>query len=185
MKISKSAPFIAFIILVSLALASCSGTPVAKPAAAAPNSVAQNSSTSPDEVQALQAGNNDPISDANISASNWVEEQPKLDEQGAVTIEIIPVKLNNPGSALDFEVRMNTHSVDLSMNLAELATLSTDTGKTVQATQWDALAGGHHVSGRLSFPSSLAGAPLLEGVKKLTLTLTNVDAPERVFVWEK
>ena len=60
---------------------------------------------------------------------------------GAVVVEIVPQKLNNPGQTLDFEVRMNTHSVDLSMNLAGLATLTTDTGKTVQAIGWDAPSG--------------------------------------------
>ena len=100
-------------------------------------------------------------------------------------MEIIPVKLNDPGSTIEFDVRMNTHSVDLSMNLADLATLSTDTGKSIQASRWDAPGGGHHVSGKLSFPAGVNGDRLLDGAAKLILTLKNVDAPERVFVWEK
>ena len=107
----------------------------------------------------------------------------RADEQGAVTVAVTPLNLNKPGQTLDFEVAMNTHSVDLSMDLSALATLTTDAGRTVRATGWDAPKGGHHVSGRLSFPASVDGAPLLKGAKKLTLTLQNVDAPERTFTW--
>ena len=98
----------------------------------------------------------------------------QVDQQDTVVLEILPLKLNNPGKTLDFEARMNTHSVNLSMNLAELATLTTYTGKTVQAIGWDSPAGGHHVSGKLSFPADTDGSPLLGGVKKLTLTLRNM-----------
>jgi hypothetical protein len=80
---------------------------------------------------------------------------------------------------------MNTHSVNLSMNLAKLATLSTDTGLTAEATTWEGPGdGGHHISGKLSFPTIVNGKPLLEKATKLTLTLRDVDAPERTFQWE-
>ena len=108
----------------------------------------------------------------------------RTDEQGAVALIVTPLNLNKPGQTLDFEVAMNTHSVDLSMDLSALATLTTDTGHTVRATGWDAPKGGHHVSGRLSFPAGVDGALLLKGAKKLTLTLQNVDAPERAFTWD-
>ncbi len=108
----------------------------------------------------------------------------RTDSQGAVTVEVTPLDLNNAGQTLDFEVAMNTHSVNLGMDLATLATLTTDTGRTVRATAWSAPKGGHHVSGQLSFPASVDGTPLLKGAKKLTLTLQNVDAPERTFTWD-
>ncbi len=108
----------------------------------------------------------------------------RTDEQGAVTVEVTPLDLNNAGQTLDFEVAMNTHSVNLGMDLTADATLTTDTGRTVRATAWGGPKGGHHVSGRLSFPASADGAPLLKGAKKLTLTLQNVDAPERTFIWD-
>ena len=114
----------------------------------------------------------------------WVEEVPRVDEQGAVEIVITPINLNDPGETLDFQVSMNTHSVDLSMDLATLATLETDTGHAVEAALWDAPRGGHHVQGTLSFPDSLDGKLLLDGVTRLTLIIRDIDAPERVFVWE-
>ena len=180
MKNTKFYLWMALMILAGVALAACSESPAAEPVV-----VASNAANPAVVEQAPLAGNNAPVSDVDALPDYWVEEVPRLDEQGAVAVEIIPVKLNNPTGSIDFIVRMNTHSVDLSMNLAELATLSTDTGKTVQASSWDGPAGGHHVSGKLTFPASVDGATLLTGVKKLTLKLANVDAPERVFVWEK
>jgi len=113
-----------------------------------------------------------------------VDDMTRTDVQGAITIEVIPQNLSNPGDTLIFEIGMNTHSVDLSMDLASLATLTTDNGRTVQATLWDAPRGGHHVSGTLSFPANVDGGPVLNGAKQLTLTVKDVDAPQRVFTWD-
>jgi hypothetical protein len=79
---------------------------------------------------------------------------------------------------------MSTHSVDLSMDLASLSTLSTDTNVTVQATKWDAVPARHHVRGKLIFPIRKDGKSILEGVSKFTLTIINVEAASRVFEWE-
>ena len=108
----------------------------------------------------------------------------RMDEQGAVIFEVTPLNLGTPAHTLEFDVSMNTHSVDLSMDLAQLATLSTDAGFTVQASKWDAAPGGHHVSGKLLFPSMQDTKYILEGVSKLTLTIINVDATSRIFEWE-
>ena len=107
----------------------------------------------------------------------------RTDEQGAVVIEVTPLNLDSATDTLEFDVSMNTHSVDLSMDLAQLATLTTDTGLTVQASKWDATPGGHHVPGKLIFPASQDGKSVLDGVGKLTLTIVNVDSPSRVFEW--
>jgi hypothetical protein len=106
------------------------------------------------------------------------------DEQGAVVVTVTQINLNGPGETLDFEVALNTHSVDLSMDLAQNAFLTTDTGLTVSAIRWDAPSGGHHVSGTLSFPTGLGDQVVLEGVEQVTLTIRNVAAPERVFTWK-
>ena len=108
----------------------------------------------------------------------------RMDEQGAVIFEVTPLNLGTPADTLEFDVSMNTHSVDLSMDLAQLATLSTDAGLTVQASKWDAAPGGHHVSGKLLFPSMQDTKSILEGASKLTLTIINVDATSRIFEWE-
>jgi len=52
------------------------------------------------------------------------DELTRLDEQGAVVFEVTPLNLGTPAETLEFDVAMNTHSVDLSMDLAGLSTLS-------------------------------------------------------------
>ena len=107
----------------------------------------------------------------------------RTDEQGAVVFAVTPLNLETTADTLEFDVAMNTHSVDLSMDLSALATLSTDTGITVQPTLWNAPRGGHHVSGKLVFPAIQDGKSILDGASKVTLTITDVDAPSRVFEW--
>jgi hypothetical protein len=127
-----------------------------------------------------------PVSNNNPAPTTGAEnaDSARTDEQGAVVFTVTPLNLDAPADPLEFDVAMNTHSVDLSMDLATLSTLSTDTGLTVQATKWDATPGGHHVSGKLIFPGSADGKSILEGTSKLTLTIVNVDAASRVFEWE-
>jgi len=108
----------------------------------------------------------------------------KSDEQGFVTVDITPEKFDNSEEALTFVVALNTHSIDLSMDLAELTVLTTDTGKTVQATLWDAPLGGHHVEGKLSFPSSFDETSVLMGAKNITLSIKDLDVPLRTFTWQ-
>jgi len=167
--------FIPLMIVLSIVLSACSparASDLQAPPAVATAGAAQGETASPasDASQDLSAPS------ASQPGAEWPEGQAQQDAQGAVEVTIIPLSLNNPGDTLDFEVSLNTHSIDLSMDLATLATLTTDTGQAVVATRWDAPRGGHHVSGVLSFPSS---------VSRLTLTLINLDAAERVFTWER
>ncbi len=108
----------------------------------------------------------------------------RTDDQGAVAFSVQPTNLGSADDNLKFEVSMNTHSVDLSMDLASLATLTTDKGVSVSGLSWNGPSGGHHVSGTLSFPASNAGKSILDIATKLTLTIKNIDAPERTFTWD-
>ena len=148
-----------FLPVLALILTACSGTVVKTAAApAAPTAVAGDTSS----TQSLE----------------------RADQQGAVTVTITPVNLQNAGETLDFDVSLQTHSVDLNMDFASLSTLKTDTGVSINATNWNGPKGGHHVKGTLSFPANQDGKPVLEGVNTLTLTIKNVDAPERIFTWD-
>jgi hypothetical protein len=122
------------------------------------------------------------------TAEQAVSQQPSVlerkDSQGAVVVTVTPVNLDNPGETLDFQITMETHSVELDMDLPSLSTLSTDTGFTVQGSSWNGPKGGHHVEGTLSFPAQKDGSSLFEGAKVIMLKIQNVDAPERVFSWE-
>jgi len=149
----------AFLIL-SLALSACSAT-------AAPLQ------TDPEPA---------PVSTQSSSPSN--NSAKRIDQQGAIIIEITPLNLDSAADTFEFDIVMTTHSIDLSMDLATLSTITTDTGVSVDAALWDAPLGGHHVEGKLIFPSAKDGKSILEGATKLTLTIVNVDAPLRVFEWE-
>lgn len=149
-------------VLLVVFLAACGAEPVGPPPV----------------VSAAEQGNGDSSVPAPAAALETA-----VDEQGAVSVAVTPVDLSVDAPTLDFEVAMNTHSVDLSMDLATLATLTTDNGRSVTATVWDAVPGGHHVSGVLSFPATVKETAVLAGASQLTLTIRDVDAPERTFVW--
>jgi len=115
--------------------------------------------------------------------TDWPDGQLQQDDQGQVEVAVTPLNLGSHNETLDFDVVMDTHSVDLSMDLAALTALSTDTGLTVNATAWSAPGGGHHVSGALQFPAVVDGVHILDDASRLILTIRDVDAPERTFIW--
>ncbi len=152
-------------------LGACANPVSARPATAAP------------EITAAATGEADPIMGPTTRPQAF-QDLARVDQQGMVSIEVIPTDLGSATDTLDFDVAMNTHSVDLSMNLATLSTLTTDTGATVPASVWEAPGGGgHHVRGTLVFPAIANGKPILEGATRLTLTIRNVDAASRSFEW--
>lgn len=121
--------------------------------------------------------------DISTNDTGWVTLDVKEDTQGAISVEVKPIKLDDPGDSLGFNISLNTHSVDLSMDLASLSTLSTNNGLSIDGTFWDATTGGHHLSGVLMFSITEADISLLEKADELTLTILNLDVPERVFNW--
>ena len=147
------------LLILTLILAACSATPASLPSDSNPASASSGNSTA------------------------QFDSAMRTDGQGAIIFEVTPLNLNAPAKTLEFDIVLTTHSIDLSMDLATLATLTTDTGVTVQATLWDAPRGGHHVSGKLIFPATVDGKSILDGATKLTLTIVDVDAPSRVFEW--
>lgn len=118
------------------------------------------------------------------SVSPEFDSATRMDDQGAIIFEVTPLDLNQTAESLEFNIVLTTHSIDLSMDLATTATLTTDTGVSVNSTLWDAPRGGHHVEGKLIFPATEDGKSILEGAGNLTLTITNVDALTRTFEWE-
>ena len=155
-----------FLLSLTLLLAACNSTPEIQ------NTVL--------DVPAIDGNQIEPI-----AAEEAANHETLVDEQGAVSVAVTPLNLEEVGAeTLAFEVAMNTHSVDLSMDLANLTTLKLDNGNEVTAALWDAQPGGHHVSGILSFPASLNGTALLAETSQLTLTIRDVDASNRVFTWQ-
>ncbi len=108
----------------------------------------------------------------------------RTDSQASVEFVVTPLNLTASGETLDFDVSMNTHSVNLAWDLAAQSVLTADTGLEVKGLKWP-VGGGHHYAGTLTFPAKTAdGKLLLEGAKTLTLTIREAGVAGRVFVWE-
>jgi len=99
-------------------------------------------------------------------------------KQNSVRVDVRPLQLL-PGKSAKFEIRMNTHSGDLSQDLVAACTLKDNSGREYHPTSWDGSApGGHHRSGVLEF------SELGEGAESITLIIREVaNVPERVFNW--
>ncbi len=104
--------------------------------------------------------------------------QAQSNNQNSVRVDVRPVQLL-PGRPAKFEIRMNTHSGDLSQNLVAVCTLKDSNGREYRPTSWDGSPpGGHHRSGVLEFPE------LGDAAQSITLVIREVaDVPERVFNW--
>jgi len=151
------------LVLGALVLSACAGEPVAQ--------------TATPLIEPTQGGTATPTGQPD-------QDLARTDAQGAVEVDVKPrVWSRDPGGTIEFEITMDTHSGDLSMNLAALSTLETELGVSLPALDWTG-GSGHHVEGVLTFPASTPdGRPLLEGAAFLVLTIRDVDAPARVFQW--
>jgi len=149
----KKVIVVSIMVLLGLVLTACGG--VTNPASEAP--LPATSESAPNAVALTQ-----------------------VSDEAMVTVEVTPLNLADATpTSLDFEIAMNTHSVDLSYDLAKIAVLRSDAGEEVQPVKWDGpTSGGHNVRGRLSFP------PLKDRGKSLTLIVRGIaDVPERNFTW--
>lgn len=88
-----------------------------------------------------------------------------------------------PSAGAVFDVKLDTHSVDLdALDLTD-ATLSNERGETLTASPWAAPKGGHHREGTLTFDGGAAA--FFAGAKWIELVITGVgDLPERTLRWE-
>ena len=103
----------------------------------------------------------------------------KSNREAMVSVEVKPVQLT-PGQPAKFEVKMNTHSVELDQDMVVVSTLVDDNGTTYQPLEWNgSKPGSHHRRGTLIFPN-LKGNP-----KSVTLVIRGIaNVPERVFEWK-
>lgn len=164
----KHLPLLLLFLIVGFALAGCAGLSMQ---ASIPK-------------QAAKLVDSDTAQPVTQPQPNALPEITLTDTQGAIIVDITPLNSSTARNSLNFNVSLNTHSIDLSMDLASLATLSTDDGRAVQAFLWEAPQGGHHVKGILSFPALVNGKPLLSGANTVTLSILDLDAPERIFTWD-
>ena len=166
----KQATTIAILVAVVLVLSACSGQSAALAPTAAP--------VQPTVAQATQSVQPTPAQPAKPAIPPG--DLTRSNEGGSVTIKVKPLNLGSGGTTLEFDVVMDTHSVELNFDLKQLAVLKTDTGAEVKPSARFAQVGsGHHVESKLSFP-----ADKIAGARMLTLILKNVSGvAERTFTW--
>ncbi len=103
----------------------------------------------------------------------------QVDETGPVTVTIQPLSLTDSGT-WDFVVTLQTHSVDLDMDILTSIVLLDSAGEEVSPISWDGdPPEGHHRTGTLSF-TALNPKP-----ETVTVLAKNIaDVPLREFVWK-
>ncbi len=175
------------LVFAAVLLAACGGAN----AAPAPNA---NSSQNSNAVTSNTTGGTNssaPASNARQSAEQPAEQpaapnsnstaglQPQTVEGGSVSIQVTPIAFKM-GAPLEFDIAMNTHSVDLADDMLKAVVLRDDSGMEYAPTAWDGPAGGgHHREGKIKF------APLTMNTKSLTLVVKNIaGVPERVYKWD-
>ncbi len=103
----------------------------------------------------------------------------KSSRENGVKVDVTPVEFT-PGKPARFQIRISTHSGDLSQNMVEVSMLRDDKGREYRPIGWEGSPpGGHHRRGVLEFPS-------FEGKsKKITLIVRDIaNVPERLFEWK-
>jgi len=123
------------------------------------------------------AGAPAPASSGTASSSSAGATQ--TNEGGGVT-----VVASWPGTTAGatFDVKLDTHAVDLDGLDLSNAVLRNDRGETLVARPWTAAKGGHHREGALGFDGDASS--FFAGAKWIELTLTGVgNTPKRTLRW--
>lgn len=102
----------------------------------------------------------------------------KNNNDGGLSVEATPINFES-GQQIQFEIAFNTHQGDLDFDLTQQSVLIDDFGNIYLPLEWQGDRGGHHLSGKLIFPS------LKKMTKKIKLVINNVyGIKERVFAWD-
>ncbi|MAZ30204.1 hypothetical protein CL655_02875 [bacterium] len=113
------------------------------------------------------------------SPSDITTYREQTDETGPVSVTVKPLALPETGD-WEFAWTLQTHSVDLSMDILESVVIIDDDGKEIKPTAWDGdPPGGHHRTGTVRFTAPDAVS------EKVTVQVRNVaGVPMREFNWQ-
>ena len=97
-----------------------------------------------------------------------------------VTVAVTPAELTSGAKTWDFTVVFDTHSQDLSDEVARIAVLLDDKGNEFKPLAWEGAApGGHHRQGVLKF------APVSPPPERVELRIARSgESDPRVFRWQ-
>ena len=100
-------------------------------------------------------------------------------DQG-VTVKVTPKLIGSPDRRWEFAIVLDTHSADLSDDLIQSASLTTNDGRTLKPVSWTGAApGGHHREGVLTFDVPAPRPTTIE----LRIARTGESAP-RTIRWQ-
>ena len=116
------------------------------------------------------------INNSPQTSQNQTSLETQSNEAESVTVEAKPEVLE-AGKEVVFDLSLNTHSVELDYDIASISILTDDKRNQYQASSWSGNKGGHHISGKLVFPT------LKEDAKQITLTVKGIAGKDRVFSW--
>lgn len=120
-----------------------------------------------------------------------IEKYVRYDSQGNVDVGVLFKNLLEKNEkSLQFEVMLNTHSVELDgIDYASLVSLKTDKDVLIsEGFKWvKTEGGGHHIFGYLEIPRVYQGTDIVDGTTKyIELEIKGLDDIEsRKFKWEK
>ncbi|MBI4009213.1 hypothetical protein HY357_03200 [Candidatus Roizmanbacteria bacterium] len=121
----------------------------------------------------------DPKTDITISPQTDDKLTSQENEGGNVTVTVQPEVLGI-GQKPTFKLEFNTHSVDLSFDIAKQSFLTDDKGKRLEGSTWNGSPpGGHHREGTLTFNTALTETKYVEFIMK---DIAGVS--KRKFKWE-
>lgn len=129
---------------------------------------------------ATQAGNPTATAMTTTSQAGGPSGATQTSDGGQVTVV---ASWGGPSSGAVFDLKLDTHSVDLdALDLSD-AQLRNDRGQTLSGASWAAPKGGHHREGALTFEGDAAG--FLSGASWIELVIRGVgDVAERTLRWE-
>jgi hypothetical protein len=150
------------IVLVGLLLVNCAGS--------------AQGSASPPATRTTPSGQN-AGERQQPSSSGW-DLSPRRNDAGQVSIDVTPLTLGD--DVWEFEVALNTHSVNLDFDVTKVSALRCDQGREYLPVAWDGSGpGGHHRSGVLKFTA------LDHPTSSVEIVIRDVaSVPERVFEWD-
>lgn len=116
--------------------------------------------------------NNSNVSD---TSQKW---ESKVDDQASVTVTVTPTLISEESGEWNFDVVMDTHSVELDQDMTKVAILIDEQGKEYRVLNWDGSAGGHHREGILTF-TKITPFP-----KSVELKISDIGGVVRSFIWQ-
>jgi len=125
----------------------------------------QKNSSADNQTQSVQK--------VRIESSGYTKQE---NQEANVTVEVTPLKLSSKEN-MEFDIVLDTHSIDLDKSLKDIAELEDDKGNIYNPISWSGETGGHHIEGNLVFP------PFSKNAKVVKLTIKQMGGIDRIFKW--